>query len=51
MFGKKAYLMMGLKLLAPWLADVLVVLGVFVMTVGVYGIVSCMRRARWCSSA
>jgi hypothetical protein len=49
-FGKKAYLMTGLKLLAPWLADVLVVLGVFVMTVGVYGIVSCMRRARWCSS-
>jgi multicomponent Na+:H+ antiporter subunit G len=31
--------MTGLKLLAPWLADVLVVLGVFVMTVGVYGIV------------
>ena len=34
------YLMTGLKLLAPWLADVLVVLGVFVMTVGVYSIVN-----------
>lgn len=30
--------MTALSILAPWLADALVVLGVFVMTVGVYGI-------------
>lgn len=29
----------ALATLAPWIADVLVVLGIFVMTVGVYGII------------
>ncbi len=33
------YLLTGLELLAPWLADALIVLGVFVMTIGVLGIV------------
>ncbi len=29
----------ALATLAPWIADVLVILGIFVMTVGVYGII------------